>query len=92
MIKLQDLSDLMQKVIATGATFMISQSGIPGYYSVYAAYHSGLQNKQCRLTFHEKDGAIVQYADLEHSAAEFNNIDGAFAYMCKEIGAAEKDA
>lgn len=85
MIKLQDMSELMQKVIETGATFMISQSGVPGYYSIYAAYHSGAHNRQVRLTFHEKDGIIVQYADLEHCAAEFDNINSVFGYICREL-------
>lgn len=88
MLELKDFSDVMQRIISTGATFMISQSGIPGNYSICAAYHDGKDNKSARITFREEDGVAVQPADLEHPVIEFNDVDSVVAYMCKEVGAA----
>lgn len=89
MIKLQDLSDLMQAVIAAGATFMVSQSGLPGYYNIYAAYHNNKSNNSVHLTFYKKEGVIVQAADGKHPVIEFDRVDDVATYMCKEIGASE---
>lgn len=87
MVELKDLSEIMQKIIAAGATFMASASGLPKHYNLYAAYHSGINNKSVHLTFHEKDGIVVQAADLEHPVIEFCDADSVVAYMLKEVGA-----
>lgn len=85
MLKLQDFSDVMQMVIASGATFMISKSGIPGHYSVNAAYHNKC-NKSVHLTFNEKEGVAVQAADGEHPVIEFGDVSSVVDYMLKEVG------
>lgn len=84
MIKLQDLSDIMQKVVAKGAVFMVSQSGLPGHYSINAAYYNKT-NKSVHLTFYEKDGVIVQAADLDHPVIEFKDVDSVVAYIFEEV-------
>lgn len=86
MIKLQDLSELMQKVISNGITFMISQSGLPGFYSINAAYYNK-SNKSAHLSFCEKEGVIAQLADEDHPRIEFSDVDSVVAYLCSELNA-----
>ena len=70
MISLECMSLLMQEIIARGASFMISPSGLPGFYSVYAACY-GKTNQAVHLSLDEKQEEIVQSADERHQTMVF---------------------
>ena len=83
MIYLPDLSHLMQRVIAKGITFMVSQSGVPNYYNLYFAKHMGMRlgNRSIYLTFNENKNIIYQCADENHPMIEFNSVDEILDYV-----------
>lgn len=86
MINLIDLSPLMQRAVAKGVTFMISQSGIPNDYNLYFAKHTSHKgNASVRLSFDETRGEIIRCADEEHSAMRFDNITAALDYVISEL-------
>lgn len=86
-ICLLDLSSLMQNTIAKGIVFMISQSGVPGYYYNihFAKYIDRVGNRSVHLRFHESEGQIIQYADEDHSVIEFNDINSVLEYVETEL-------
>lgn len=86
MIYLTDLSPLMQRTIAKGITFMVSQSGLPNNYNLYfAKYVDGKGNCSCRLSYHETEGNIYQYADGEHPVIVFDSVDEVVEYVESEF-------
>lgn len=86
MINLSDLSSLMQCTIAKGITFMVSKSGLPNDYNLYfAKYIDGKGNCSVRLSYHENEGKIIQYADENHSITELNGTDEALEYVESEL-------
>ena len=84
MISLECMSLLMQKIIAHGASFMISPSGLPGFYSIYAAYY-GKTNKTVHLSLDEKQAEIVQSADEQHPTMVFCDVESVVRYICEEL-------
>jgi hypothetical protein len=86
MIYLSDISPLMQHTIAKGITFMVSQSGIPNNYNLYfAKYIDKKGNQSMRLSYHENQGKILQYADENHSIIEFDTIFDVLDYVNEEL-------
>jgi hypothetical protein len=76
----------MQRTIAKGITFMVSQSGLPGYYNLYfSKYVDRAGVKQVRLSYHEKEERILQYADEEHPVIEFSDVDSVLRYIEAEL-------
>mgnify|MGYP003275649025 CR=1 FL=1 len=76
-----DLSPLMQRTIRLGITFMISQSGITGYYNLYFAKHP----KICRMTFDEVNKVIYHSADETHAMWESDDINEVLRYVVEEL-------
>lgn len=74
MIYLSDLSPLMQRAIAKGITFMVSQSGIPHNYNLYFAKYTDKGNCSVLLSYHEQQGKIYQCADENHPVIPFSDI------------------
>ena len=90
MIIKADLSPLMQRTVDKGITFMISQSGQPGYYNLHFAKYV-LSNKAVHLQFHEEEQTAYQYADGEHPVIAFNNIDEVLAYVSAGLDVEAKE-
>lgn len=88
-MNLADLSSLMQRTIAKGITFMVSKSGVPNYYNLYFAKFTEKDNCSVRLSYHEKEGKIYQYADENHPVIAFDDINSTLDYVCEEIGDAQ---
>ena len=84
MISLGCMSLLMQEIIARGASFMISPSGLPGFYSVYAACY-GKTNRAVHLSLDEKQAKIVQSADEQHPTRVFCDVESVVRYICEEL-------
>jgi len=86
MIYLIDLSPLMQRTIEEGITFMVSQSGIPNYYNLYfAKYVDRKGNSSVRLSYHQNEGVVYQYADEKHSIIKFETIDDVLKHVISEL-------
>lgn len=85
MIYLSDISPLMQRTIAKGITFMVSQSGVPDYYNLYFAKYTHKGNQSIRLSYHKSKGRILQCADENHPTIEFNDIHDVLNYINKEL-------
>jgi hypothetical protein len=86
MICLSDLSPLMQRTIAKGISFMVSQSGIERYYNLYFAKHIlGSGCKSVHLNYHQDDGQVIQYADKEHPIIKFDSVDDVVEYVVSEL-------
>lgn len=93
MVYLNDLSILMQRTISLGITFMVSQSGVPNNYNLYfAKYVEGEGSKQVRLSFHENESRVIQYADEEHPAIHMESVDGVIDYVARELRKTEHPA
>lgn len=86
MIYLSDLSPLMQRAIAKGITFMVSQSGIPHNYNLYFAKYTDKGNCSVLLSYHEQQGKIYQCADENHPVIPFSDINDVLDYVCDELG------
>ncbi len=84
MISLGCMPLLMQEIIARGASFMISPSGLPGFYSVYAACY-GKTNRAVHLSLDEKQAEIVQSADERHPTMVFCDVESVVRYICEEL-------
>lgn len=78
---LSNLSPLMQRTIAIGITFMISQSGIAGYYNLYFAKHP----KTCRMIFDEVNKVIYHSADETHAMWESDDINKVLRFVVNEL-------
>jgi len=82
MIYLSDLSPLMQRAIAKGITFMVSQSGIPHNYNLSFTKYTDKGNCSVHLNYHELQGKIYQYADENHPVIPFSDINDVLDYVC----------
>lgn len=86
MIYLSNLSPLMQRTVAQGITFMISQSGLPNKYNLrFAKYTKAKGNHVVRLIYHQIQLTIYQYADLGHPYMEFADINDVLDYVVTEL-------
>lgn len=91
MISLSDLSPLMQRAIKRDITFMVSKSGLTGYYNLYfAKYTIGRGNQSVRLMYHQETGIIYQYADENHPVIAFETVEDVLSYVQKEFKGEEE--
>jgi hypothetical protein len=80
-----DLATIMDKAIDAEMTFMISKSGIPAKYNLYFARHDGVHNNSVRLSYHENEGTVYQYADEEHPKMPFKTVPLLIEYVESEL-------
>lgn len=88
MICLSDLSPLMQRTIAKGISFMVSQSGIKGVYNLSFTQYVlgfGCGCRSVRLHYHQDEKQILQYADGEHGIKKFDDINDVLEYAIMEL-------
>jgi hypothetical protein len=86
MICLSDLSPLMQRTIAKGISFMVSQSGIKGVYNLsFTQYVLGIGYRSVRFHYHQDEKQIIQYADGEHGIKKFDDINDVLEFAIMEL-------
>jgi len=86
MICLSDLSELMQRAVEDGMTFMFSKSGIDNLYNLYFAQYTQKGKRSAYLTYHEDKGQILQYANETHPLIAFDDIDDVLKHVRNELG------
>jgi len=86
MIKVNDISELMQQCVALGYTFMFSQSGLPNNYNIHVAYMPKVcDNRSLCLSFRSDRQTIYRSASLNSKYVEFSDISDVMRYITKEI-------
>jgi len=86
MICLSDLSELMQRAVEDGMTFMFSKTMKDNLYNLYFARYSQKNDCFVYLTYRKDKGQIIR----THPLIFFDNIDNVLDHVREELGAEAK--
>lgn len=83
MIYLNNLSELMQRVVEEGIVFTVSK-GREGCYRLDLTKYTDYM-RSLRFMYHAETKQIIQYADDNYPLVRFDDIDSVVEYVVSEL-------